>query len=146
MDDLIVAPATSLTNEDMASISHLISELTDGQQDTVDQDLLRQIINSEHHVLLLARLSGKIVGMATLGLLVGPCAGRKIYLDDFVADPTIQGRGVGSRLWEAMLEWGRSRGADKLEFTSRSSRQAAHKFYLAKGATIRDTDVFSKTF
>ncbi len=146
MDDLIVAPATSISDEDVVDISRLLSDLTDNRQIAVDQELLRQIIDSEHHVLLLARLSGRVVGMATLGLLLGPSVGRKIYLDDFVTDPTIRGKGVGSKLWEAMLDWGRQHGADKLEFTSHSSRQAAHAFYVAKGATIRNTEVFSKEF
>ncbi len=143
MDDLTVASATGLSTEDLLAIGRLMAELTDQQQTIADQALLEQIINSDSHVLLLARMAGEIVGMATLGLLVGPAAGRKIYLDDFVANPNVQGKGVGSKLWRAMLDWGRQHGATKLEFTSRASRQAAHQFYLAKGATIRDTDVFS---
>jgi acetyltransferase, GNAT family len=86
-----------------------------------------------------------VVGMATLALLVGPIAGRKIYLDDFVTDPSVQGKGVGSRLWDAMLSWGQQHGAAKLTFTSNPKRQAAHRFYLHKGATIYNTTVFEKT-
>ncbi len=128
MDDLIVKPATNLTNEDIAQINHLIAELVGEQGSVVDKEILQQIIKSESHVLLLARLSGEIVGMATLALLIGPAAGRKIYLDDFVTNPTIQGKGVGSKLWEAILDWGRQHGATKLEFTSRPTRQVAQKF------------------
>ena len=112
-------------------------------------DALRQaleaVIAAENQTLLLARLDGRVVGMATLALLVGPIAGRKIYLDDFVTDPSVQGKGVGSRLWDAMLSWGQQHGAAKLTFTSNPKRQAAHRFYLHKGATIYNTTVFEKT-
>ena len=111
-------------------------------------DALRQaleaVIATENQTLLLARLDGKVVGMATLVLLVGPIAGCKIYLDDFVTDPSVQGKGVGSRLWDAMLSWGQQHGATKLTFTSNPKRQTAHRFYLHKGATIYNTTVFEK--
>ncbi|RKW01635.1 MAG: GNAT family N-acetyltransferase, partial [Candidatus Saccharimonas sp.] len=41
--------------------------------------------------------------------------------------------------------WGQQHGATKLTFTSNPKRQAAHRFYLHKGATIYNTTVFEKT-
>ena len=61
-----------------------------------------------------------------------------------VADPTVQGKGVGSRLWDAVIDWGREQGALKLEFTSRPEREAAQRFYLKKGAVVRSTNAFAK--
>lgn len=158
MEELIIEQATAVSQADVAVIAALGDVLhragttaptTPTTHDTAAMDALRQaleaVIAAENQTLLLARLDGKVVGMATLALLVGPIAGRKIYLDDFVTDPSVQGKGVGSRLWDAMLSWGQQHGAAKLTFTSNPKRQAAHRFYLHKGATIYNTTVFEKT-
>ena len=161
MEELIIEQATAVSQADVAAIAALGDVLhqagttaptTPTASDAAAMDALRQaleaVIAAENQTLLLARLDGKVVGMATLALLVGPIAGRKIYLDDFVTDPSVQGKGVGSRLWDAMLSWGRQHGehgAAKLTFTSNPKRQAAHRFYLHKGATIYNTTVFEKT-
>ena len=160
MEELIIEQATAVSQADVAAIAALGDVLhqagttaptTPTASDAAAMDALRQaleaVIAAENQTLLLARLDGKVVGMATLALLVGPIAGRKIYLDDFVTDPSVQGKGVGSRLWDAMLSWGRQHGehgAAKLTFTSNPKRQAAHRFYLHKGATIYNTTVFEK--
>lgn len=143
MDELTIERASHITKSDVADITNLIAALT-SKPHPADAELLQRIIDSPSHVLLLARLSGKVVGMATVALLLGPAAGRKIYLDDFVADPTVQGKGVGSRLWDAVIDWGREQGALKLEFTSRPEREAAQRFYLKKGAVVRSTNAFAK--
>ena len=158
MEELIIEQATAVSQADVAAIAALGDVLrqagttaptTPSTPDAAAIDALHQalevVIAAENQTLLLARLDGKVVGMATLALLVGPIAGRKIYLDDFVTDPSVQGKGVGSRLWDAMLSWGRQHGATKLTFTSNPKRQAAHRFYLHKGATIYNTTVFEKT-
>ena len=161
MEELIIEQATAVSQADVAAIAALGDVLrqagttapttptTPTTPDAAAIDALRQaleaVIAAENQMLLLARLDGKVVGMATLALLVGPIAGRKIYLDDFVTDPSVQGKGVGSRLWDAMLSWGQQHGATKLTFTSNPKRQAAHRFYLHKGATIYNTTVFEKT-
>lgn len=148
MEDVTIEQAKNITEHDLAELARLGAVLV-GESDSratgeYIRSLVKQIIESESQVLLLARFQGKIVGMATLALLVGPIAGRKIYLDDFVADPKFQGKGIGSKLWQAMLDWGREHDAAKLTFTSNPKRQAAHQFYLHKGAEIYDTCVFKK--
>lgn len=144
MEQVTIEQATTLSQQDQVAIQELALALSTAADIEQLPPLLQQVMAAEHQVLLLARLEGKVVGMATLTLMVGPVAGRKIYLDDFVTHPQVQGRGVGSKLWQAMLDWGRSVGATKLTFTSNPARQAAHQFYLHKGAVIYDTCVFRK--
>ncbi len=147
MKDVTIEQAKNINDTDIEAIIKLGLTLTDGrlaQTPAEVRPVVEQVLAADHQVLLLARYQDTIVGMATLSLLVGPVSGRKIYLDDFVTDPSVQGKGVGSKLWQAMLDWGREHGATQLTFTSNSQRQAAHRFYLHKGATIYDTCVFKK--
>ena len=45
----------------------------------------------------------------------------------------VRGMGVGRRLCEQAETWTRQRGLDTLRLTSRSTREAAHQFYLRAG-------------
>lgn len=135
------------SEKDAAEIGRLLPYLsTSFSSDPVSEELLRSIIESPYHDQLVARNeSGDIIGAATLSVIYGAGAGRNAWLDDFVVDPNIQGAGIGSQLWDAMIEWCKTHHAGKLGFTSNPSRAAAHAFYLKRGAIIRDTNYFKKT-
>lgn len=107
----------------------------------MSEELLTEIIDSPHHEQLVARLDGKIVGTATLSIILGPAAGRVGYLEDFVTDSELRGIGIGAKLWDEIVAWCNEHDID-LEFTSKPSREAAHKFYRSHGAVVRETTVF----
>lgn len=120
-----------------------LSDKFDGSP--VPEALLRDIIASPYHDQLVARdEQGAIIGTATLTVTMGAAVGRNAWLEDFVVDPTVQGGGIGSQLWDAMIDWCRTHGVHKLGFTSNPTRTAAHAFYLKRGAEIRDTSYFKK--
>ena len=140
--EVIVECLEEYRSEDAAGIGRLMPFLSERlSADPMDEDLLRAIINSDHHDQLVARLDGLIVGAATMNLLMGPGAGREGYLEDFVTDEALTHQGIGHRVWKMMLDWCKDRDVE-LAFTSHPSRQAAHRFYLNHGAEIRDTTVF----
>lgn len=58
-----------------------------------------------------------------------------LYLGSIVVDENVRGKGVAMRLWNALLEVGRSEGIHLMQFTSRPGRGAAHSFYAKVGAT-----------
>lgn len=143
--EVTVEKLLKYNKEDAVAIGLLMPSLQESlSAEPMDESLLQDIIASPFHDQLVARLDGGIVGAATLSLLMGPATKRIAYLEDFVTDSSIQGRGVGSKLWDSMLEWCREKGATKLEFTSNSSRQVAHQFYLKRDCIVRDTVVFRK--
>jgi len=130
------------TPEDAAAIGRLMPFLSQKLSNKpIPEELLTQIIESPYHEQLVARLDGKIVGAATLSIIMGPAVGRQARLESFVTDPEVRGQGIGSKIWDEALRWCVERQID-LEFTSNPSRKAAHDFYLARGAEIRDTTVF----
>jgi len=141
--DVSVERLTEYSEADAAGIGRLrpfLDEALSG--DPVREDLLRKIIDSPEHAQLVARLDGVIVGTATMNLLVGALSDQKGDLEDFVTDPEVQGRGIGDKVWQAMLDWTREQEGKSLTFTSRPSREKAHRFYEKHGAEIRDTTVF----
>ncbi|MCL1930041.1 GNAT family N-acetyltransferase [Candidatus Saccharibacteria bacterium] len=130
--------------DDVEQLGKLALELTEkfeGRQ--IDKKLLRDIMDSPSHDLLVARDKlAQPVGMATMSLIMGPVAGRIAYLEDFVVSEAARGQHVGGALWLEIENWSREQGAKRIEWTCNPSREAAHGFYMAKGAQIRETDVF----
>lgn len=140
--EITIEHLTKYSDEDAAGIGRLMPFLSEKLNDSpIPKDLLTDIISSPYHEQLVARINGVIVGTATLNMLMGPAAGRVGYLEDFVTDPEARGKGVGSKLWDAMVEWCNEHQV-VLEFTSKPTRIDAHRFYLSRGAVIRDTTVF----
>ncbi len=129
--------------EDAHGIGRLMPFLSPKfSSDPIPRQLLEDIINSPFHDQLVARLDAKIVGAATLSVTVGAGAGKKAFLEDFVTDPHVRGRGIGKQLWQEMLAWVQEKGAAELQFTSSAHRTDAHAFYRQNGAAEYDTTVF----
>lgn len=139
---LTVGRLVGYTNSDAEEIGALMPFLNPSLSGApIDATLLREIIDSRHHDQIVARVEGVIVGVATLNMLMGPGAIRQGYLEDFVVHPEVRGQGVGDVIWQAMIDWCKHHHVN-LRFTSHQSREAAHRFYLAHGAVIKETSVF----
>lgn len=140
--EVSIEKLSAYTLEDAAGIGRFMPFLSDKLTgDPIPEALLIAIIESPYHEQLIARLDGIIVGSATLNILMGPAAGRVGYLEDFVTDAEVRGKGIGTKLWDEMIAWCESQQI-ALEFTSNPSRVNAHAFYRSRGAVVRDTTVF----
>ncbi len=137
---------TSYDPADAAGIGRLMPMLSDSfSSQPISEALLTEIIASDHHEQLVARLDSKIVGAATLSIIIGAGAGKKGWLEDFVSDQQAGVTGIGQAIWNEMGVWCQEHDID-LHFTSRPSRLNAHEFYARNGATPRHTTVFQKHF
>lgn len=126
-------------------IRELLIQLSRSGKDRgeIPQEWFDGLIASPFHDMLLAIDDNeRIIGIATLSIIMGPIVRKVAYLEDFVTDNAVRGQGVGSALWETMLEWAKSKNCTELCFTSGHGREAAQAFYLHKGAEIYDTNYF----
>jgi GNAT superfamily N-acetyltransferase len=124
---------------DLAAISGLLSQLSPRLANlTIAEEILQEIIDSDAHVQLVARLDGQIAGIATLTKVLA-LNERYAYLEKFVVDSAARGSGIADQLWDAMVDWAKANALEWIEFTSKPSRVAAHKFYARQGAQIRAT-------
>ena len=109
----------------------------------IPKEWFEELIASPFHDMLIAEDdNGEIYGIATLSIIMGPIVRKVAYLEDFVTDEAVRGKGIGTALWQAMLSWAKAKGCTELCFTSGVGREAAQKFYLNKGAEIYDTNYF----
>ncbi len=143
---MIVKKLETYTPEVATRVRELLIQLSRSGKDKgeIPREWFEDVISSTYHDLLIAEEDGKILGIATLSILMGPGIRKNAYLEDFVTDNTIRGKGIGSALWQAMLEWAAEKGCKDLEFTCGHGRESAQEFYKHHGAEIYDTNFFRK--
>jgi len=139
---------TEYTPETATRIRELLVQLSRSGKDRgeIPKEWFDELIASPSHDMLLAiDDNGKIVGIATLSITMGPIIRKNAYLEDFVTDQSVRGQGVGSKLWQAMLEWATAHGCQNLEFTCGQGREKSQEFYKHHGAEVYDTNFFRKS-
>ncbi|MBO7132138.1 GNAT family N-acetyltransferase [Candidatus Saccharibacteria bacterium] len=139
---------TEYSEETANRVRELLIQLSRSGKDRgeIPKEWFDDLIASPYHDMLVAYDDdNKIVGIATLSIIMGPIVRKVAYLEDFVTDAALRGKGIGSALWNAMLDWAKEKGCTELCFTSGHGREAAQTFYLNRGAEIYDTNYFRKT-
>ncbi|MBR3256052.1 GNAT family N-acetyltransferase [Candidatus Saccharibacteria bacterium] len=128
-------------------IRELLIQLSRSGKDRgeIPEQWFEDLIKSPYHDMLLAMEDDKIIGIATLSVTMGPITRKNAYLEDFVTDSSVRGKGVGSALWDEMLKWCAEKGCNNLVFTCGQGREAAQEFYKHHGAEVYDTNFFRKS-
>ena len=137
---------TNYTKETANQIRQLLIQLSRSGKDKgeIPESWFNDIIASPWHDLLIAEEDGKILGIASLSVIMGPGIKKNAYLEDFVTDSEARGKGIGTALWNAMLDWAKEKGCARLEFTCGNGREVAQHFYKSHGAEIYDTNFFRR--
>ncbi|HEY2813965.1 MAG TPA: GNAT family N-acetyltransferase [Acidimicrobiales bacterium] len=87
---------------------------------------------------------GRIIGVSTLAVFPIP-TGMRAWIEDVIVDESINGKGIGTALTEAMLDHARSAGCRTVDLTSRPSRESANHMYRKVGFEQRETNVYRIT-
>lgn len=145
---MIIKTLTEYNESTATRIRELLIQLSRSGKDrgVIPRAWFEDLISSSHHDMLVAYDDhDRIIGIATLSVTMGPITRKNAYLEDFVTDQTVRGQGVGSALWQAMLDWGKAKGCGNLVFTCGVGREKAQEFYKNHGAEIYDTNFFRKS-
>lgn len=82
---------------------------------------------------LVAEKGGMIAGMATAQTLISTAEGGRVGLvEDVVVHGEFRGRGIGTRLIEAVAEWARSHGLTRLQLLADRDNHRAMEFYASQ--------------
>ena len=122
------------TASDAAAIARLLDQLgyptTD---DDVPRRLDRMIVDGRTRVLLAER-DKKVVGLATVHILSVLNRPRDVaWLTLLVVDEAARGTGVGRRLVDAVEDFARQSGCERLSVTTHKDRTDACAFYIRVG-------------
>ena len=127
-----------------ADVRELLIELSRSGKDKgkIPKEWFLDVINSPYHDLILAVDGDKVIGMASVSIVMGSGIYKNAYLEDFIVSSAARENGVGGKLWDAMIKWAKEKGARKMEFTCGNGREVAQKFYKKHGAEIYETNFF----
>ena len=120
---------TKMSDELLQGIAKLTAQISpDEEAPTADK--ISNIVNNKNAVLLIARedASQAIVGMATT-IALPTVHGTQAHLEDLVVEKGFRHQGLGERLTTAQMQEAEKMGADRMVFTSSSSRTEAHSLY-----------------
>jgi GNAT superfamily N-acetyltransferase len=126
-----IRPARS---DDAATIADLLGQL--GYPATAAEVALRltQLDEHGHAVTYVADRDGKVLGVVTGHVYPSIHASRiAAWLTTLVVSDQDRASGVGRALTEAVENWARERGAERLSVTSGNQRHGAHAFYERLG-------------
>jgi ribosomal protein S18 acetylase RimI-like enzyme len=134
----MTAPAVSL---------HILSPDTASLLDGVDDDvfdhpvqpaLLRAFLANPSNVLVVAAVSGQVVGMASGMAYVHPDKPVALFINEVGVSARFHGHGIGRKLMSAILAWGRERGCAEAWVATEQSNTAARALYKAAGGVEDD--------
>lgn len=88
----------------------------------------------KHRCVKVAEAGGKVIGMCSAQLLVSTAEGAySALVEDMVVTESLQKRGVGSVLLNAVTEWSRLRGATRMQLLADKDNNPALSFYEKQG-------------
>ena len=83
---------------------------------------------------LVAEQGGMIAGMATVQTQISTAEGGRVGLvEDVVVHRDFRGRGIGTRLIEAVVDWARSHGLTRLQLLADRDNHRALDLYASRG-------------
>jgi ribosomal protein S18 acetylase RimI-like enzyme len=140
MSEFLIESVSRITPSDADSVSKLVRQLSKSAKIPAAADL-DEVAGAEATSLLVARVSGTIVGMLTLVLFRIPTGVRAI-IEDVVVDEAYRGRGIAEALTREALARSNAQGARTVDLTSRPSRGDANRLYQRLGFQRRDSNVY----
>jgi GNAT superfamily N-acetyltransferase len=103
-------------------------------------DALRQkkglelLLDSSSAIIMVAEQKDAVVGMGTAQLVISTSeGGASLLVEDVVVTPSWQNRGIGSKILQALGDWGAIRGARRQQLLADQANSPALRFYRQVG-------------
>lgn len=129
--------------KDMNSVHKLIVELAvyEKEPDAVEIDikeLAKMGFSSTPPLFkcLIAEVNNTIVGAAIIYNRFSTWKGKTLHLEDLIITKTMRNNGIGSKLFDEVIRYGKKIGAQRISWNVIDWNQSAIKFYESKGAEI----------
>jgi ribosomal protein S18 acetylase RimI-like enzyme len=133
-------PLDVATARDAKVIAALLIQLSSSARPFALVDL-EAMVADPATTLLVARAGEEIVGITTL-VVFRVATGMRAFIDDVVVSDAHRGKGLGENLVRAAIAQAASLGVQKIDLTSRPSREAANRLYRRLGFEPRQTNIY----
>jgi len=124
--------------EDVDRVGALFRELTD----TPINFQAEKLINNPTVFCRVMESEGGVIGFASLTTYLVPTKGIVGRIEDVIINKPYQGRGLGRKMMEDLIEIAKKEKLGYLNLTTNSSRVVARNLYESVGFQIAQTDLF----
>jgi GNAT superfamily N-acetyltransferase len=133
MNDAAEVDIRPLRQEDAGAVAELVTQL--GYQRTQEQvrSWVLDLESRTSQACFVAALRGEVVGWIDVSLERHLQSEAFGLIGGLVVRDSVRGAGIGKLLCEQAEDWSRRQGVNTIRVTSRSTREAAHRFYLRDG-------------
>lgn len=131
---------------DAESVAELSGQLGYAASTAEMEERTRWVIaHADEQVALVACVDGLVVGWVEAAVVHHLQSAPHVLIGGLVVQEGVRGLGVGRKLCAAVEDWTRDKRMDVVRVTSRSTREAAHRFYLGDGYVLtKNSAVFEK--
>ncbi|MDO8552264.1 MAG: GNAT family N-acetyltransferase [bacterium] len=135
----ILKRADSSNLQDIRGLLAQVRSGSDKESITIAQ--LREVLKDRNTLIIVAKDGVRIVGMATLCIMVR--IGRQTgQVEDVVVDETYRGQGLGKQLMNKLIELAQKKKLKAIYLTGRPARVAANALYPKIGFEKRETNAY----
>jgi ribosomal protein S18 acetylase RimI-like enzyme len=112
--------------------------------DPIDLQWTREFLNNQHHHLVVALDENFVVGFASGMTYLHPDKPLELWINEVGVAPTHHRQGIGRRLVQSLLEFGRSMGCQQAWVLTERSNAPARGLYESAGgeASTEDTILY----
>ena len=105
-------------------------------------DSTAAVLADPNHLLAVARLGGRVVGMGSAVVITEPDKRPVLYIDEGGTADAYQRRGVATATMAALLDAARARGCTEAWLMTETDNAPARAFYRAIGGTEAQQPVY----
>src|SRR5213595_533260 len=98
----------------------------------IDWRRLTAFLAEPRHLMVLALEDDLVVGKARGIIHLSPDQPDELYIDNMGVDPAFQRRGIGGRLLDELLAWGRERGCPYAWLGTETDNEPARALYESR--------------
>jgi GNAT superfamily N-acetyltransferase len=122
-----------ISMKDTDAVAQLVAQL--GYERTADQlrEWLQGLDTRPDQAVFVAELEDEVVGWVEVSLVRHLQSETVGLIGGLVVKDGLRSAGIGRRLCEEAENWTLRQGINRIRVTSRSTREAAHRFYLRYG-------------
>jgi aminoglycoside 6'-N-acetyltransferase I len=126
--------------DDRAVLDHVVDGVFD---EPVDPRWTGEFLADARHHLVVARLDGVVVGMASAVDYVHPDKAPRLWINEVGVAPAFRRQGIGRRLLEALLTLGRRLGCTEAWLGTEVDNVAARHLYERAGGAAEAFVLYS---
>ena len=128
----MIAEIRRIAAGDEALLDRVAGDVFD---EAIDPVRLRAFLAEPRHLMVLAIApDGLVVGQARAIIHLSPDEADILYIDNMGVDPAFQRQGLGGRLLDELLAWGKERGCPSAWLGTETDNVAARALYESRGA------------